>query len=103
MMKLTSEADVNHRLSLIELAKHYHIHGLTLCGSSLYRGVCPFCKSSEFQIMPTHGLWFCFGCHEAGKAFDLVTRLEGVSKEKALERINTWICGESTIGYLVCL
>jgi hypothetical protein len=103
MMKLTSETDVNHRVSLIELIKHYHIQGLSLSGSTLYQGVCPFCSKSELQVMPTHGLWLCHACKRYGKPFDLVKMLEGVSVTDTLERINSWVCGESTIGSVVCL
>src|SRR5690349_4488903 len=103
MLTLASEADVNRRLPLIELVKHYHIKELILCGSTLYRGICPFCAKSEFQVMPIHAMWLCFACNLSGTTFDLVVGLEKVSKDEALQRINSWICGETVIGSLVCL
>lgn len=103
MLNLVSDVDVNRRLPLIELVKHYHIKGLILSGSTLYCGICPFCNKSEFQVMPIHAMWLCFACNQTGRTFDLVVKLEKVSKKKALERINTWICGESVIGSAVCL
>jgi ribosomal protein L37AE/L43A len=102
MKKLTSEADVNHRLPIIELVKHYQIKGLTVYGSTLCHGICPFCGKAKLQIMPTQGLWLCFDCRKAGRTFDLAVELEGVARADVLDRINSWICGESTIGYMVC-
>jgi DNA primase len=103
MLHVASEADVNRRVPVIELVKHYHIQGLILCGSTLYRGVCPFCSKPEFQVMPIHALWLCFSCGRGGTTFDLVVKLEEVSVKEALGKINSWLCGESTIGLLVCL
>ena len=103
VLKLISETDVNRRLSLIELVKHYHIQDLILCGSTLYRGVCPFCKQPEFQVMPIHAIWLCFACDRTGTTFDLVAELERIPKDEVLQRINSWICGESVIGSVVCL
>ena len=102
MLHLNSEDDVNRRLPLIELVKHYQIQGLTLCGSTLYHGVCPFCQNPQFQAMPIHAMWLCFACNRTGTTFDLVVKLEGISKEETIQRINAWICGESAIGSLVC-
>lgn len=102
MTKLDSEADVDRRLPLIELAKHYDIQGLTLFGSTLCKGICPFCKKPEFQIMSVHAMWLCFACSRTGTTIDLVTEIEGISKQEAIELINSWIYGESVVGSLVC-
>ena len=102
MLKLTSETDVNRRLPLIELVKHYRIEGLTLYGSTLYKGICPFCTRPEFQVMPTHAMWSCFACNRIGTTFDLAVKLEGIPEREVLQRMNDWICGESVIGSVVC-
>ena len=103
MLRLASEADVNRRLPLIEMIKHYHIQGLVLSGSTLYRGICPFCGKPEFQAMPVHARWLCFACDRTGRTFDLARQLEDITHKAALCRINTWIRGESVIGSIICL
>ena len=103
MLILQSEDDVNRRLSLIELAKHYQIEDLVLRGSALCHGACPFCHQLQFRVMPNDGLWICFACRNKGKTLDLVTKLEKVSKVDAIQLINSWICGESLVGSVVCL
>jgi DNA primase len=103
MLRLTSEADVNHRLQIIEVLKHYNVQGLVLFGSILYKGVCPFCHETEFQAMPLQGLWSCFACKRAGRTLDLVAEIERLPRAEAIDLINTWVCGESITGSVVCL
>jgi hypothetical protein len=103
MLRVVSKTDVNRRVPIVEIVKHYNIKGLTLFGDTLYRGVCPFCGDNEFQVMPTDASWLCCACGQIGKTFDLVAKMEKASEDENLNRINSWICGESSVGLIVCL
>jgi len=52
-------------------------------------GLCPFHKEKtpSFKVDPESGLYFCFGCKEAGNVFTFLKKVEGLEFNEALERL----------------
>jgi DNA primase len=61
---------------------------LTRRGRS-FVGLCPFHKEKtpSFSVNPERGLFFCFGCKEAGGAVDFVMKTEGQSFPEAIRSL----------------
>ncbi|KRV46450.1 DNA primase [Wenjunlia vitaminophila] len=58
-------------------------------GGGNLKGLCPFHeeKSPSFQVSPSKGLYFCFGCQEGGDTLDFVMKLEHITFAEAVERL----------------
>ncbi|GHH63763.1 DNA primase [Streptosporangium violaceochromogenes] len=58
-------------------------------GGGNLKGLCPFHdeKSPSFNVTPTRGYWYCFGCAEGGDVITFVRRLEHLSFAEAVERL----------------
>ncbi len=58
-------------------------------GGGSYKGLCPFHeeRSPSFQVSPSKGLWYCFGCGEGGDTIDFVMRTEALSFAEAVEKL----------------
>ncbi|MFD8527250.1 DNA primase [Streptosporangium canum] len=58
-------------------------------GGGNLKGLCPFHdeKSPSFNVTPTRGYWYCFGCAEGGDVITFVRRLEHLSFGEAVERL----------------
>lgn len=52
-------------------------------------GLCPFHteKSPSFSVNAEDGLYYCFGCQEAGDAITFVRKLDGLDFPEAVERL----------------
>ncbi|MEU8348255.1 DNA primase [Streptomyces sp. NPDC048845] len=62
---------------------------LRSAGGGNLKGLCPFHdeKSPSFQVSPSKGLFYCFGCQEGGDTLDFVMKLDHLSFSEAVERL----------------
>ncbi|MFI1950979.1 DNA primase [Streptomyces xinghaiensis] len=62
---------------------------LRSAGGGNLKGLCPFHdeKSPSFQVSPSKGLYYCFGCQEGGDTLDFVMKLDHLSFSEAVERL----------------
>jgi len=58
-------------------------------GGGNLKGLCPFHdeKSPSFNVTPSRGLYYCFGCQATGDVFAFVRDIEHVSFSDAVERL----------------
>jgi len=58
-------------------------------GSGSLKGLCPFHdeKSPSFNVTPSRGAYFCFGCQAGGDVFTFLQQIEGLSFAEAVERL----------------
>ncbi|AEW93906.1 DNA primase [Streptantibioticus cattleyicolor NRRL 8057 = DSM 46488] len=58
-------------------------------GGGNLKGLCPFHdeKSPSFQVSPSKGLFYCFGCQEGGDTIDFVMKLDHLSFSETIERL----------------
>ncbi|MGK5629708.1 DNA primase [Streptomyces sp. URMC 123] len=58
-------------------------------GGGNLKGLCPFHdeKSPSFQVSPSKGLYYCFGCQEGGDTLDFVMKVDHLSFSEAVERL----------------
>ncbi|MET7764286.1 DNA primase [Streptomyces sp. NPDC005393] len=58
-------------------------------GGGNLKGLCPFHdeKSPSFQISPSKGLFYCFGCQEGGDTVDFVMKIDHLSFAETIERL----------------
>jgi DNA primase len=62
---------------------------LRSAGGNDLKGLCPFHdeKSPSFNVTPSNGLFYCFGCGEGGDVFDFVRKIEHLSFTETIERL----------------
>jgi len=58
-------------------------------GGGNLKGLCPFHdeKSPSFNVTPSRGLYYCFGCQASGDVFGFVRDMEHVTFTDAVERL----------------
>ncbi|NBM18647.1 DNA primase, partial [Streptomyces sp. GC420] len=58
-------------------------------GGGNLKGLCPFHdeKSPSFQVSPSKGLYYCFGCQAGGDTLDFVMKIDHLSFSEAVERL----------------
>ena len=63
-----------------------HVQLRSAGGGSL-KGLCPFHdeRSPSFQVTPSRGLYYCFGCGKGGDVIDFVRSIEHLSFTEAVE------------------
>lgn len=62
---------------------------LRRAGGGSLKGLCPFHdeKSPSFQVTPTRGLFYCFGCGAGGDVIRFVEQVEHLSFTESVERL----------------
>jgi DNA primase len=62
---------------------------LRRAGGGSLKGLCPFHdeKSPSFNVTPSRGLWFCFGCSNGGDVIKFVQEIDHLSFTEAVERL----------------
>jgi DNA primase len=78
---------VRERSSIAEVVGE-HIQ-LRNAGGGNLKGLCPFHeeKSPSFNVTPSRGYWYCFGCAEGGDVITFVRKLEHLTFTEAIERL----------------
>lgn len=58
-------------------------------GGGNLKGLCPFHdeKTPSFQVSPSKGLFYCFGCQEGGDTLDFVMKVDHLSFAETVERL----------------
>ncbi|UYM05688.1 DNA primase [Solicola gregarius] len=58
-------------------------------GGGSRKGLCPFHdeKSPSFNVTPSRGMYYCFGCGAGGDAFTFLQEVEGITFTEAVERL----------------
>ncbi len=59
-------------------------------GKRGFQGFCPFCSGLEGTLFVRRDLqvWHCFGCGAGGDVYDYVARIEGLSREEAVDVVS---------------
>ncbi|HTJ72850.1 MAG TPA: DNA primase [Actinospica sp.] len=62
---------------------------LRSAGGGNLKGLCPFHdeKSPSFNVTPSRGMYYCFGCGEGGDVITFITKVEGLAFNEAVERL----------------
>ncbi|MCW2876474.1 MAG: primase [Sphaerisporangium sp.] len=78
---------MRERSSIAEVVGE-HIQ-LRNAGGGNLKGLCPFHeeKSPSFNVTPSRGYWYCFGCAEGGDVITFVRKLEHLTFTEAIERL----------------
>ena len=58
-------------------------------GGGSRKGLCPFHdeKSPSFNVTPSRGMYYCFGCGAGGDVFTFLKEVEGITFTEAVERL----------------
>ncbi|WP_131738682.1 DNA primase [Actinomadura roseirufa] len=78
---------VRERSSIADVIGEYlQLRG---AGGGNLKGLCPFHdeKSPSFNVTPSRGLYFCFGCEAGGDVIKFVQEIEHLSFSEAVERL----------------
>ena len=82
--------DIKKNVDIVELFASFNV-SLEKKGKN-FMGLCPWHadKSPSLSVDREKGLYNCFGCGEAGDAFDLVEKMKGVDFKEALKFLKDW-------------
>ncbi|HYP44578.1 MAG TPA: DNA primase [Propionibacteriaceae bacterium] len=58
-------------------------------GGGSLKGLCPFHdeKTPSFQVTPSRGFYYCFGCGAGGDVIDFLRRIDNLSFAESIERL----------------
>src|SRR5256884_2301355 len=78
---------VRERTSIVDVISEQVT--LRPAGGGNLKGLCPFHdeKSPSFQVSPSKGLFYCFGCQEGGDTLDFVMKVDHLSFAETVERL----------------
>lgn len=79
--------EVRNRVKIDEVvATHVALRN---AGGGSLKGLCPFHdeKTPSFQVTPSRGFYYCFGCGEGGDAITFLQKMDNLSFTEALERL----------------
>jgi DNA primase len=80
-------AEVRERARIDDVVSTYVT--LRNAGGGSQKGLCPFHdeKSPSFQVTPSKGLFFCFGCGAGGDVIKFVMEMDGLGFTETVERL----------------
>ena len=80
-------AEVRERARIDEVVGGFV--ALRNAGGGSLKGLCPFHdeKTPSFQVTPSRGFYYCFGCGEGGDVINFLQKIENLSFGEALERL----------------
>ncbi len=78
---------VRDRARLDEVVSQYV--QLRPAGGGSWKGLCPFHdeKTPSFNVTPSRGLFYCFGCGEGGDVFTFLQKIENLSFVESVQRL----------------
>ncbi len=82
-----SIAEVREKARIDEIVSGYV--SLRNAGGGSMKGLCPFHdeKSPSFQVTPSRGLFYCFGCQAGGDVIKFLMDIDGLSFAESVERL----------------
>ncbi|QMW67634.1 DNA primase [Mumia sp. ZJ1417] len=80
-------AAVRERARIDEVVEQYVT--LRNAGGGSRKGLCPFHdeKSPSFNVTPSRGMYYCFGCGEGGDVFTFLQKIDQIGFSEAVERL----------------
>lgn len=80
-------ATVRERARIDEVVGSYV--ALRNAGGGSLKGLCPFHdeKTPSFQVTPSRGFYYCFGCGEGGDVITFMQKIDNLSFAEAIERL----------------
>ncbi|KHL12020.1 DNA primase [Mumia flava] len=80
-------AAVRERARIDEVVEQYVT--LRNAGGGSRKGLCPFHdeKSPSFNVTPSRGMYYCFGCGEGGDVFTFLQKMDQIGFSEAVERL----------------
>ncbi len=80
-------ATVRERARIDEVIGSYV--ALRNAGGGSLKGLCPFHdeKTPSFQVTPSRGFYYCFGCGEGGDVISFMQRIDNLSFAESIERL----------------
>ena len=78
---------VRERARIDEVVGEYV--ALRNAGGGSLKGLCPFHdeKTPSFQVTPSRGLFYCFGCGEGGDTISFVQKIDNLTFVEAVQRL----------------
>ena len=94
-IKDSDKEEIKARVNIADVIGDYV--ALKSAGGGSFKGLCPFHneKSPSFQVTPSKGLYFCFGCQEGGDVFKFLVSIDKLSFVEAVEKV------AARIGYQI--
>ncbi len=83
--------DIKKNIDIVELFAYFNVKLLKV--GKNFKGLCPWHndnKTASLSVDKEKGLYNCFGCGEAGDAFDLVEKMKGFDFKEALKFLKDW-------------
>ncbi|OYN85323.1 DNA primase [Parenemella sanctibonifatiensis] len=80
-------AEVRARTRIDEIVGEHVM--LRPAGGGSFKGLCPFHdeKTPSFQVTPSRGLYYCFGCGEGGDVITFLQKVENLTFAEAVQRL----------------
>lgn len=78
---------VRERAAIDEVIRDYVT--LKSAGGGSLKGLCPFHdeRSPSFNVSPSKGAWYCFGCGEGGDVIGFLRKMDHLSFSEAVEKL----------------
>lgn len=78
---------VRERVRIDEVVRDYV--ALRPAGGGSLKGLCPFHdeRTPSFQVTPSRGLFYCFGCGEGGDTISFVQKIDNLTFVEAVQRL----------------
>ncbi|WP_122818071.1 DNA primase [Nocardioides pantholopis] len=82
-----SIAEVREKARIDDVVQGYVT--LRNAGGGSMKGLCPFHdeKSPSFQVTPSRGFYYCFGCQAGGDVINFVMQIDALSFAESVERL----------------
>ncbi|NPC98304.1 DNA primase [Nocardioides sp. zg-DK7169] len=82
-----SISEVREKARIDEVVSSYVT--LRNAGGGSQKGLCPFHdeKSPSFQVTPSRGFYYCFGCQKGGDVINFLMEVEALSFAESVERL----------------
>lgn len=86
-IKDSDKEELKARVNIADVIGDYV--ALKSAGGGSFKGLCPFHneKSPSFQVTPSKGMYYCFGCQEGGDVFKFLVSVDKLSFVEAVEKV----------------